>query len=128
VQGLIEGGAKDGVGGPEDLPGWDTSFGWGRVDAFRSILLLKKGFIRGDVNADGGVDLSDPIDILVSLLLDPTPFPCASAADANDDGQVDLTDAISLLQYLFLSGALPDPSACGFERTFDDLTCSEPCR
>jgi hypothetical protein len=73
-------------------------------------------YIRGDASADGRVDVSDPIRVLLYLFdggvdsLD-----CLDAADANDDAAIDLSDAVSLLDYLFVNGQpLPPPfPGCG---------------
>jgi hypothetical protein len=81
-------------------------------------------FIRGDVNLDGLLDLSDPIRELLVLFLGET-FSCREALDANDDGAVDVSDALRLLEYLFQDGAPPPapyPSK-GIDPTADSLGC-----
>jgi parallel beta-helix repeat protein len=82
-------------------------------------------FLRGDVNADGILDISDPILLLFGLFLDAT-LPCEKSADADDTGELNLADALDVLNYLFLAGAPPpDPGlACGTDPTGDDLTCA----
>jgi hypothetical protein len=82
-------------------------------------------FVRGDVNADGTVDLSDPVAVLLHLFLQDPRVECLKAADANDDGSVDLADPVYLLQHLFAGGAAaPAPRlACGPDETPDDLSC-----
>src|ERR1041385_8373091 len=74
-------------------------------------------FRRGDVNADGALDLSDPISLLGNLFLgSPSVLACKDAADANGDAAIDLPDAISILSFLFQSGTpppAPGPDACG---------------
>src|ERR1041384_6782331 len=82
-------------------------------------------FRRGDANADGRVDLSDPVFTLTRLFLGGGELPCAKAADANDDGRVDVSDALSVLSFLYQGGgALPAPGgACGADPTPDALTC-----
>ena len=90
-------------------------------------------FRRGDVNADGSVDISDSITTLGFLYLGgPEKLPCQKSADVNDDGKVDLSDAITILGNLFLGGAPPpEPfAACGADPTSDDLTCESfsPCK
>ncbi|MBI4600950.1 MAG: hypothetical protein HY721_03230 [Planctomycetes bacterium] len=83
-------------------------------------------FRRGDANADGAVDVSDAVAILLyrfggasSAVL------CSRSADSDDSGEVDLADAVALLQALFLGAAPPpEPSAaCGLDPTRDELTC-----
>lgn len=88
-------------------------------------------FRRGDVNGDGKIDLSDPVSILMAVLLQGPPLMCPIAADANDDGKLDLADAISLLGFLFQNeGANPLPApfpGCGTDPTPDDfMNCAYP--
>jgi hypothetical protein len=82
-------------------------------------------FVRGDVVADGPLDLSDAVTALAFLFLGGPPPPCLSAADTNDDGVVDISDTVYLLSSLFLGG--PDPAspypACGSDPTPDGLGC-----
>ena len=82
-------------------------------------------FVRGDVVADGPLDLSDAVAALDYLFLAGPPPPCLSAADTNDDGVVDLSDSVYLLSSLFLGG--PDPAepypGCGGDPTPDGLGC-----
>ncbi|HLU47407.1 MAG TPA: PKD domain-containing protein, partial [Planctomycetota bacterium] len=77
------------------------------VDVFR--FPPPRFFIRGDVDRNGEVALSDPIRILGHLFLgDPEPD-CYDAADATDDGTLDLSDALFLLNFLFRGGIYPPP-------------------
>jgi len=57
--------------------------------------------LRGDVNADGSVDLADPIAALRFLFLGAEPPRSPGAADMNGDGTLDIVDAIALLELLF---------------------------
>lgn len=84
-------------------------------------------FTRGDVNRDGGVDLSDPIALLNSLFLGTGSPDCLDAADANDDGVLDVSDPAAILNMLFLGrGPLPEPSILlGIDPTPDELDCVE---
>jgi len=90
-------------------------------------ILEEAVFIRGDVNADGSVDVTD-----MSYLMDhlfPPQFPCMKAADCNDDGEVDITDVNYLWDNMF-SGNIPAPYPdCGVDPTPDDLSCTSfpPC-
>jgi hypothetical protein len=82
-------------------------------------------FSRGDTNADGNIDISDPANTLQYLFLGGAELRCAEAADSNDDGVVSLTDAIYILNHLFL-GAAPPPApypGCGTDETADGLEC-----
>ncbi|MBI4583045.1 MAG: SBBP repeat-containing protein [Planctomycetes bacterium] len=93
--------------------------------------LEASNFRRGDINADGELDVSDPIVLLNYLFIGALEIKCIDAADANDDGAADISDAIGLLQYLFLSGSPPrEPfTACGTDPTPDSLDCEDfpPC-
>jgi hypothetical protein len=88
-------------------------------------------FGRGDANADGSVDVADPVFILLYLFAGGSPPSCGDAADADDDGTVALTDAIALLGHLFKGDAPPGPSpgVCSSDATEDELPChvSRPC-
>jgi hypothetical protein len=74
-------------------------------------------FHRGDANADGWLDITDPIVIFDHLFLGGTRPACLEAADAQNDGRIELTDGIRLLEFLFRDG--PPPAAPGGPR--------EPC-
>src|SRR5690606_41905567 len=90
-------------------------------------------FVRGDVNADGTVDLSDSISLLNGLFRDAGSIPCQDAADANDDGEIDISDPIRIMLFLFQGGSanqIPAPSqTCGVDGSSDRLTCERygPC-
>ena len=83
-------------------------------------------FERGDANADGTVDISDPIFIL-GALFGGNPGPdCDKSADVNDNGAIDVSDAVYLLHFLAGSRAPPPPTIeCGVDPTSDALTCAE---
>ena len=83
-------------------------------------------FIRGDVNVDGQVDISDALSYLYGFFLSLEPFPCQDSADADDNGAIELTDAIRILNVLFLGfGSIPEPGflSCGVDPTDDGLDC-----
>ncbi len=65
-------------------------------------------FIRGDVNADGTLDISDSIGILGWLFFGDRTR-CLDALDVDDSGAVDLTDAVGLLSHLFQGTSAPPP-------------------
>ena len=84
-------------------------------------------FRRGDVTAEGGLDITDAVKILLSLFAGGVELPCPDAADVDDDGRLLVTDAVRLLGYLF-SGAepLPPPAfSCGEDPTPDELGACE---
>ncbi len=75
-------------------------------------------FHRGDADATGAVELTDPIFILDHLFAAGAAPPCREAEDADNDGALAITDAIQLLLYLFPGGTPPaepgpPPAACG---------------
>lgn len=70
-------------------------------------------FRRGDVNADGRVDIGDPSALCGWMFgcdtgSGPAP-PCLDAADTNFDRAVDLSDIITILQGLYAGGHLLAP-------------------
>lgn len=92
-------------------------------------------YVRGDANADGSVDISDPIRI-IQHLFQGMGVSCLAAcdvdglSDVSPHAPVDITDAIYLLSYLFRSGPspiLPFPE-CGSGDS--NLPCEEfaPCQ
>jgi hypothetical protein len=95
--------------------------------ATREGLVLRRSplFSRGDVNADGGLNIADAIAALGYVFGGAEAPACLDACDANDDGAVNVADAITILGHLFGDGsALPPPwPGCGGDPTADVLTC-----
>ena len=87
-------------------------------------------FVRGDVSADGSVDILDPIRILLALFCGGA-LDCRRAADIDDDGDLRVTDAVLLLGFLFQRAAPPrEPyPECGPAPSAGLLDCSSflPC-
>jgi hypothetical protein len=86
-------------------------------------------FRRGDVNADGVVDVADAA-YLKEWLLGGGPEPsCLDAADADDSGgtaEAMIVDAVRILNYLYLGGpptSSPGPVQCGPDPTDDSTSC-----
>jgi hypothetical protein len=81
-------------------------------------------FIRGDANADGAVNIADPVSTL-DVLFSMGSVPCDRAQDSNNDDSVDIADAIYTLTYLFDNG--PPPSSpfpnCGIQASTSNLSC-----
>jgi hypothetical protein len=76
---------------------------------------------RGDSNASGEVDISDPLYLLNFLFSGGPPPRCRAEADANASGAVDISDAVALLNYLFSGvGDLPPLTA------EEEGSCAEP--
>ena len=63
---------------------------------------------RGDVNADGLIDVGDVVYLINYLFKSGPPPNLIQAGDANCDSNVDIGDVIYLINYLFKSG--PSPS------------------
>jgi hypothetical protein len=64
---------------------------------------------RGDVNADGTMDITDPIALLGFLFVGGHDLPCPGSLDYNEDGTADLSDAIGILSCLFLGSCVQGP-------------------
>lgn len=82
-------------------------------------------FIRGDVNGDGKLNITDVIRTLTALFGGGNLPACQDRVDANDDGKLDISDAIRSLLFQF-SGAPPLPEPFpeeGADPTNDDLVC-----
>ena len=73
-----------------------------------TVLPLPPRFVRGDLNLDGVIDISDAIRILLYLFRG-LPTTCRDAGDADDNEVLDVTDAIVVLSFLFQGG--PPPAA-----------------
>ncbi len=90
-------------------------------------------FLRGDVNGDGVVDITDPVSSLGFQFLRTFEPPCLDACDFDDSGVIDITDAVSSLVHQFREGpppAAPGKETCGKDTTTDDeLGCVSfaPC-
>ena len=82
-------------------------------------------FYRGDCNGDGGIDITDAIFHLNSLVGMGGVFPCQDACDSNDDGSDNIADPIHSLNFVFLGGPAPPAPypVCGPDPSMDDLGC-----
>ncbi len=88
-------------------------------------------FSRGDTNASGELDLSDPVMTFLHLFSG-RDITCKDAADSDDSGAVNITDGIHTLLYLFQGGKVilpPSVGVCGGDPTPDGLGCESfaPC-
>jgi hypothetical protein len=64
------------------------------------------GFMMGDINFDGSVDVSDPV-FLINYLYREGPAPLLDAiADVNCDDAVDVSDVVYYINYIFKDGPL----------------------
>jgi hypothetical protein len=94
-------------------------------DEIDKIIAINEGFIRGDANNDGRIDVSDAIFILNWLFLSGDNPLCLDALDVDDSGTIDISDSIYLLNTLFQGDRLP-PSPYpvpGIDPTQDSLNC-----
>jgi hypothetical protein len=85
-------------------------------------------FHRGDADANGALDLADPIFVLRHLFLDGPAPTCLDAADSNADEMINIADPVHTLWFLFLGGPAPDlpgppGSPCGPDQDGADLDC-----
>lgn len=82
-------------------------------------------FIRGDVNGNATLEITDAVSVLNFLFLQGDSPPCLSAADSNDNASLDISDGVAILLFLFVGEAtLPPPHpACGVDPTPDDIGC-----
>ncbi len=82
-------------------------------------------FLRGDVNADGLINIADPIFLIKYLFNNGATPTCMDAADANDDGRIDIADMITIIRYRFSDGGDLNPpfEQCGIDPTDDQLGC-----
>jgi hypothetical protein len=81
-------------------------------------------FIRGDVNGDRSVSVSDAYAIVAHLFWGARAPECEAAADIKEDESVNITDAVVLLNHLALGGDAP-PSP--FPAPGPDPTPDLPC-
>lgn len=95
-----------------------------RIDNFK-VLLGEAPFLRGDINSDGKINISDPISLLSWMFQGNTSPTCLDSADGNDDGKADLSDVLGLLSYLFLGSFPPSEpfNECGQDPSEDELSC-----
>jgi hypothetical protein len=86
-------------------------------------------YIRGDCNADGGVNIADASFLLNFLFLGGPDLKCLAAGDANDDGGQNIADASFILNFLFLGGRdIGPPNACGQgSAPREDCAAFPPC-
>ena len=101
----------------------------GQVSGTLALRYTFPGFVRGDANESGTVDIGDAVGILHGLFSG-APLTCLAAADANDDDAVDVGDAIKVLSHLFDGAAAPPAPFpnCGADPTPGALsTCSTLC-
>ena len=83
-------------------------------------------FRRGDADANGAMQLTDAVFVLLYLFSGGGEPPCMEASDADNNGALQLTDAVYVLLYLFSGGdapPAPGPVDCGPDTGDADLGC-----
>lgn len=83
-------------------------------------------FIRGDVNSDQVIDVTDATDLLRHLYL-ADPVDCEDAGDVDDNGALELPDPVTILKFLFLDDFQTVHSmgqGPTFDATEDGLDCA----
>jgi uncharacterized delta-60 repeat protein len=87
------------------VTGWSSSDSSSYPKDFVTIKYVQ--FLRGNVNGDGKISLSDIVYLINYLFkFGPAPVPIQSG-DANCDGKVSLGDIVYLINYLFKFGPAP---------------------
>lgn len=85
--------------GPGSSPSYDMNSGF-----WQSFL---QGFLRGDANADGRIDLGDVVYLVGYLYRSgPAPIPM-EAGNANCDEGIEVEDIVYLLNYILRGGPVP---------------------
>jgi hypothetical protein len=85
-------------------------------------------FVRGDVEQNGSINITDPIATLGYLFLGGEEPVCLDAADADDSGGIDITDAILVLSWLVDRDTViphPAPSVPTYSLTDCDVDPSD---
>jgi hypothetical protein len=91
------------VEGPLDL----VVTAYNKKSYMDQIIVNTGGFVRGDANGDGSIDLADAVYLVNYLFIGgPAPDPLW-IGDANCSGEVDLADAVYIVNYLFIGGPPP---------------------
>lgn len=105
-------------GGEVFAPASEVSHGRVAIDG------LQHDFVRGDANADGGVNIADAIGVLDHLFAGDE-LRCAAAVDVNADGSLDISDPVFLLNHLFQGEGEIVPPYPGCGRDESGLECLE---
>jgi subtilisin family serine protease len=89
---------------PSDPAGYDTLFGYGRLNAERALLAV----VRGDANNDGTFNVSDAVHLIGYIFGGGAPpQPRLLTGDADGNGIVNVSDAVYLIGYIFGGGPPP---------------------
>jgi len=94
------------MGGTGHLPNFNDTWRAMVFDFMESSSSPPESFIRGDMNGDQSIDISDVISGL-QYLFGGGSLGCLETANCNSDGSLDLSDAVYLLLNLFSGGTPP---------------------
>ena len=79
------------------------------------------GFVRGDSNSSGTIDLTDGVVTLNFLFIGGEAPMCLDAADTDGNNQLVISDAVIIFSYLFIGGPAPvRPSPSGTRYASED--------
>lgn len=92
------------------------------IDGFLTVT-TPSGFVRGDANSDGVINVADTIRLLERLFEGFPATSCPEADDANDDTSLDIADPVFLLEYAFYGGPPPPPPGPECGSVFAELGC-----
>jgi hypothetical protein len=100
----------------------------GRSESIDSVTFTyesAEGFLRGDPDSSGDINLTDAVLVLNYLFAGGASPGCEAAGDSDRSGDIGLTDAIQILNYLFLgSDGFPAPfPECGQDPLGELLGC-----
>ncbi len=119
-------GVPEQCGNGEDDDG-DTLYDCEDPDCFEAAEChARPVFKRGDVDGNGKLELTDPINNLSYQFLGTFQTDCLDALDFDDNGRIELTDPISNLSFQFLGTAPPAPpgkDSCGTDWSDDEVGC-----
>ena len=121
---LVGGTVSIGGSSPAQQPSENDDSETGGEDSTDPVETDQVHFLRGDVNGDGVIDLTDGTQLQL-LLGNGTSIECADAADVNDDGIVDDADPVYIFDFLY-QGSNPPPAPYplpGPDPTADGLDC-----
>jgi hypothetical protein len=72
-----------------------------------TVAMRVTSFVRGDVNRDGVINISDVVYLINYLYVGGPPPTPREAGDANADGVINVTDVVYLINYLYVGGPPP---------------------
>ncbi len=85
--------------------------------------------MRGDINGNGNVDITDIVCLIDHLYLSQKPLPCFEEADVNADGLLDITDISCIISDLYIPKMNPCIQPCpGYELPYGSLDSYGGCK